>query len=277
MARRDKSRDRDDDAPAFLPRLRRWALLLAALVLLWLGGGIAYVERVESLPAPTDGQSDAIVVLTGGAARMSTALRLLNEGKAERLLVSGVAQSATRASLLQAVLPAMPDAAQAASNWQGIDLQLLFECCVDLGFEADDTAGNAAETASWAAARGYRSIRVVTANYHMPRALVEFGRYLPGLTVLPHPVRSDAMRVEDWWQRRTATVFLLGEYSKYVAALLRAHLGSQLEATIEQKQSNEQKPQIVPVTPAAPAESKPAGATPADTPPDAAPKQETAQ
>ena len=144
----------DDDAPSpFLARIRRWLILLATLLLLWLGGGIAYVERVESLPAPNDTRTDAIVVLTGGAARMGTALRLLHEEKAERLLVSGVAQTTTRASLLQAVLPTMPDAAQAASNWQGIDLQLLFECCVDLGFEADDTAGNAAETASWAAAR----------------------------------------------------------------------------------------------------------------------------
>lgn len=247
MARRDRNRDRDEESTSFFTRISRWLMLLAAIGLLWLGGGIAYVERVESLPAPNEMKTDAIVVLTGGAVRLATALRLLNENKAERLLVSGVAQTATKATLMQAVVPAMPDAAQAASNWQGIDLQLLFDCCVDLGFEAEDTAGNAAETASWAAARGYKTIRLVTANYHMPRAQVEFGRYLPGFTVLPHPVRSDAMRVEDWWQRRTATAFLLGEYTKYVAALLRAHLGSQLNATLEQKTS---APQTVPVQPA---------------------------
>ena len=260
MARKDRDRKRDEeDSTPFFTRISRWLMLLAALVLLWLGGGIAYVERVESLPVPTETKTDAIVVLTGGAARMATGLRLLNDNKADRLLVSGVAQTTTKATLLQAVLPSMPDAAQVNSNWQGIDLQLLFECCVDLGFEADDTAGNAAETASWAAARGYKTIRLVTANYHMPRAQVEFGRYLPGLTILPHPVRSDAMRVEDWWQRRTSTVFLLGEYSKYVAALLRAHLGTQLSATLEQKPATS-APQSVPVeklpAPAAPAEEK---------------------
>jgi uncharacterized SAM-binding protein YcdF (DUF218 family) len=250
MARRDRTRDRDDEPIPFFTRIGRWLMLLAALVLLWLGGAIAYVERVESLPQPGSEKTDAIVALTGGGARLATALRLLNEGKAERLLVSGVAQSTTKASLLQAVLPTMPDAAQANSSGQGIDLQLLFECCVDLGFEADDTAGNAAETASWATARGYKSIRLVTANYHMPRALVEFGRSLAAFTVLPHPVRSDAMRVEDWWQRRTATAFLLGEYTKYVAALLRAHLGMQLSATLEQKAGDGRAP-------AAPAEGKP--------------------
>lgn len=244
-------RDRDEESNSFSTRISRWLMLLAAVGLLWLGGGIAYVERVESLPAPNEMKTDAIVVLTGGAVRLATALRLLNENKAERLLVSGVAQTATKATLLQAVLPTMPDAAQASSNWQGIDLQLLFECCVDLGFEADDTAGNAAETASWAAARGYKTIRLVTANYHMPRAQVEFGRWMPGVKIWPHPVRSDAMRVEDWWQRRTATFFLLGEYSKYLAALLRAHLGTQLSATLEQKPATS-APQSVPVQAATP-------------------------
>jgi uncharacterized SAM-binding protein YcdF (DUF218 family) len=226
-------RDHSSDL-SFFARIHRWLLLLAALLLLWLGGAIVYVERVEQLPPAGDERTDAIVVLTGGAARLSTALRLLDQGKAERLLVSGVGPASTRADLLQAVLPGMPDAAQAATGWQGIDLQLLFECCVDLGFEAGDTAGNATETASWAAARGFRTLRLVTANYHMPRALVEFGYRMPGVQILAHPVRSDAMRVEDWWQRRTATVFLLGEYSKYAAALLRARLGDQLSATVDE-------------------------------------------
>lgn len=259
MARKDRDRD-DEESTPFFTRISRWLMLLAALGLLWLGGGIAYVERVDSLAVPTETRTDAIVVLTGGAARLATALRLLNENKADRLLVSGVAQTATKATLLQAVLPTMPDAVQASSNWQGIDLQLLFDCCVDLGFEADDTAGNAAETASWAAARGYKTIRLVTANYHMPRAQVEFGRYLSGMTIVPHPVRSEAMRVEDWWQRRTSTVFLLGEYSKYLAALLRAHLGAQLTATLEQKPATS-APQSVPVE-KAPAEDKPADEKP---------------
>lgn len=258
MARREKKRDRSEEPVSFFTRIRRWLMLLAALGLLWLGGAIAYVERVESLVVPSEAETDAIVVLTGGAARLATALRLLHEHKAERLLVSGVAQTVTKATLMQAVQPALPE------NGESIDLQTQFDCCVDLGFEADDTAGNAAETISWAAARGFKSIRLVTANYHMPRALVEFGRIRTDIAILPHPVRSDAMRVEDWWQRRTATFFLLGEYTKYVAALLRAHLGSQLTATLEQKAPATSAPQVVPVQPTGqPAEEKSAEETPA--------------
>lgn len=247
---------RSDTEPPLLTRLKRWLIVFCALGLLWLGGAVAYVERVEQIPAPPETRTDAIVVLTGGAARMATALRLLDQNKAERLLVSGVSPTATKATLQEALSKAMPDAAQNQAGGQGIDLQLLFDCCVDLGYEAGDTAGNASETASWAAARGYKSVRIVTANYHMPRALVEFDYRMPGITVVPHPVRSDAMRVEDWWQRRTATLFLLGEYSKYAAALLRVKLGVQLEKTIEQK-SGEQKALPKPVE-AEPVPVKPA-------------------
>lgn len=204
--------------------LKRWLIALIALVLIWLGGAFVYFDRVESLPQPSGQRTDAIVVLTGGAARLATALRLLNENRADRLLVSGVSPSANRATLQQAVLPAMPDAAQAASNWQGIDLNLLFECCVDLDYEAANTEGNAVEAAEWVEKHNIKTIRLVTSNYHMPRSLAEFRRRLPGVTILPHAVRSDAMRVEDWWRRQTAAVFLLGEYTKYVAALLRARI-----------------------------------------------------
>lgn len=263
-----------DTVPSLLTRLKRWLIAACALGLLWLGGAMTYVERVEQIPTPAETRTDAIVVLTGGAVRMATALRLLNEDKADRLLVSGVSPNATKATLQEALSKAMPDAAQHNSGGQGIDLQLLFECCVDLGYEAGDTAGNAAETASWAAARGYKSVRVVTANYHMPRTLVEFAYRMPGITVVPHPVRSDAMRVEDWWQRRTATLFLLGEYSKYAASLLRVKLGVQLEKTVEQKGETKAIPKPVEAEPvemkptpdAAPVEVKPAE-TPAETPP----------
>lgn len=220
MARRNRT------TTPITTRMKRWTVALLALLLLWLGGALTYFNRAETAPVAGEERTDAIVVLTGGAARLATALRLLDENKADRLLVSGVGPTVTKASLLQAVLPSMPDAAQASTQWQGIDLQLLFECCVDLGFEATDTASNAIETAAWANARGFKSIRLVTANYHMPRSLVEFRRRMPEATILPHPVRSDAMRVEDWWRRSTNAAFLMGEYTKYVAALLRARLGT---------------------------------------------------
>ncbi len=211
-------------------RLKRWFLALMALVLIWLGGAFVYFDHVENLPEPGEQRTDAIVVLTGGAARLATALRLLDQNKADRLLISGVSPNASKASLLQAVLPAMPDAAQASANWQGIDLQMLFDCCVDLDYEAANTEGNAVETADWVAQHHVKTIRLVTSNYHMPRSLAEFRRRLPGVTILPHPVRSETMRVEDWWRRSTAAAFLLGEYSKYVAALLRARLTGPAEA-----------------------------------------------
>lgn len=222
---------RDEDAP-LLPGLRRWLLGFAAVALIWLGGLLAFLETVATLPAPVEDRTDGIVVLTGGTQRLATAMRLLDAGKAERLFVSGVSAGVTKASLLQALVQTMPDSAQARPDRNGIDVMALAECCVDLGFEAGDTAGNALESAAWAARLDFRSLRLVTANYHMPRAMVEFRRRLPDAVIVAHPVRSDFMRVEDWWRRRTAAFFMLGEYSKYAAALLRARLDALLDQLI---------------------------------------------
>ncbi|WP_370151698.1 YdcF family protein [Ferrovibrio sp.] len=226
------ARDRKPPVPLGR-RLSRWFTAAVVLLLLWLGGALAFLDQVEHLPAPDETPTDGIVVLTGGTARLATALRLLDANRAERLLVSGVGATVSKASLQQALLPSMPDSRQVSGDWRHLDLQVLFDCCVDLGFEAADTAGNAAETAGWIATRGYRSIRLVTANYHLPRAMVEFGRRLPGIAILPHPVQPDQLRVEGWWQRRQAAAFLLGEYSKYLLALLRARLDGAIAGALD--------------------------------------------
>jgi uncharacterized SAM-binding protein YcdF (DUF218 family) len=98
------------------------------------------------------------------------------------------------------------------------------ECCVELGYEADDTEGNAVETARWVAAQGLHSIRLVTANYHMPRSLVEFHRALPGVELVAHPVAPAKVRLDGWWGWPGTAELIIIEYNKYVAALLRAAL-----------------------------------------------------
>lgn len=197
------------------------ALLLALIVLFW-GGLLSFVDKVSALPDADERETDGIVVLTGGNARLATALKLLEQNKAKRLLVSGVAPGTTKQAVAQALAPSLP----------GSDLAPILECCTDLGFEAIDTAGNALEAASWAQDYRYTTLRLVTANYHMPRALVEFRRRLPEARITAHPVRSDYVRVEGWWQRRAALVFLGLEYSKYLAALIRGRLDGSLQGPL---------------------------------------------
>ena len=161
----------------------------AALLLLWLGGFVWFLrgaERAVPLPAHADG----IVVLTGGAGRVELALRLLAEGRARVALVSGVGGAPAFAAL---------------AHRAGVDPAL--GARVTLGRAAQSTRGNAAETAIWARAGALHSLIVVTADYHMPRALIELARALPAVTLSPAPVRPGAS-----WR------LLAGEYSKFLAA-----------------------------------------------------------
>lgn len=172
------------------------ALLLALLLLGW--GFQSFLVATRAAAAPPSA-ADAIVVLTGGADRVETALRLLDEGAAPVLLVSGAHGRLTVAGLARVHgIPAAGLAGRAV-----------------LGHAAATTVGNAAETAAFAQARGVRSIRLVTADYHMPRALLEFRRALPGVAVAPHPVRPatlDALPGARRW------ALLLREFVKYGTA-----------------------------------------------------------
>jgi uncharacterized SAM-binding protein YcdF (DUF218 family) len=194
-----------------IPRpLRGPALVGAALVVGWAVGLFLFAA---SLPrqAPDDAiTTDGIVVLTGGSARLSVGFDLLRAGKARKLFISGVYRGVEVRELL------------ALSSKSGNDL----ECCVELGYDADDTEGNAVETARWMADEGFHSLRVVTANYHMPRSLVEFRRALPGVTLVPHPVSPSKVRLDGWWGWPGTAELIVSEYNKYLLALARAALTS---------------------------------------------------
>jgi uncharacterized SAM-binding protein YcdF (DUF218 family) len=175
-----------------LPRPLRTVLgAAAALALLW-GAGFVWFLRIAERTAPLPPQADGIVVLTGGAGRVEAALRLLAEGRARVALVSGVGGAAAFSELARRA---------------GVEPELSVR--VTLGRAAQSTRGNAAETAAWARANALESLIVVTAFYHMPRALAELARALPGVALYPAPVAAEAP-----WR------LLAGEYTKWLAAEL---------------------------------------------------------
>lgn len=180
-------------------RARRAASLLGVLLataVLALGIGFIRFVAVVHRPCGPLPQADGIVALTGGAERVETALHLFVAGRAPLLLVSGVARGAGLQSFTRrADLDPAPLAAH-----------------VTLGRNATSTVGNAEETAAWVHVHDIHSLIVVTAGYHMPRALLEIGRALPGVTLYPAPVQPPGMH-------RLGTLRLLGsEYLKLLAA-----------------------------------------------------------
>ena len=177
---------------------------LFALVLLFIGFVVFAngIERERQSPVQT---ADGIAVLTGGSARIDHAMKLLAEGKAKRVLITGVNRTTTTEELKQL--------ANHGDEY--------FTCCVDIDKEARNTIDNATETSQWVALHRYGSIIVVTSNYHMPRALAELARVMPGVRLIAYPVVDNNVHLDPWWSYPGTTKLLLSEYLKYLPALGR--------------------------------------------------------
>jgi uncharacterized SAM-binding protein YcdF (DUF218 family) len=180
-------------------------LVVGGAALLFAGGFYWFVQQMPLVEASPTRNADGIVVLTGGALRISDALDLLSSGHGRRLLISGVNRT-TRSYEIARLVP---------------EHQRWFACCVDLGHSATNTIGNAVETRRWVEDRGFKSLIVVTANYHMPRAMAEVGHELPGVALVPYAVVSDRVKVDDWWDNPSTARLLFLEYLKYIVARVR--------------------------------------------------------
>ena len=185
--------------PALPPFLRLLCFLILVAGAIW-SAAFATFEGVTRLTRPRPEAADGIVALTGGVGRIELALRLLESGVAPRLLVSGVGRGADLAELDRRVHLTPSEAGR-----------------ITLGHLATTTLGNAEETKAWVRVNGIHSLVVVTAGYHMPRALLEIARAVPDVTLIPAPVRPPAVR----GKMEVATVRMLAnEFDKYIAVRL---------------------------------------------------------
>jgi uncharacterized SAM-binding protein YcdF (DUF218 family) len=201
-------------AAASLRQPRRWrdlrvvaaasvvtASLLGAGFLVFLNA----IDRTERAPAA---RADGIVVLTGGAQRISDAIDLLAQGYGSRLLITGVNEKTSRGEIAK-LNPGQ---------------RRLFDCCVDLDYRARNTIGNAIEARRWTEGNGFRSLIVVTSNYHMPRTLLELGNTLPETRKVAYPVVAAGSDLGDWWTRPQTVRLLVAEYLKTVVSYVRTRL-----------------------------------------------------
>jgi uncharacterized SAM-binding protein YcdF (DUF218 family) len=181
-------------------------LILAAVATAALAFGFvlfaAHVTRESADPAQV---ADGIVVLTGPDNRIAAGAALLSQGRAKRMLISGVNRKTPPADVARV---------------SGLD-QKTFECCVDLGYEALDTVGNADETRNWARANGFDKLLIVTSSYHMPRSMVELSLTLPDAELIPYAVTPRRFPDAGWWLNLGTTRTLLSEYLKFIPAAAR--------------------------------------------------------
>ena len=182
--------------------LRLGLYVMAVVCAIWFSGLLWFSTQVPNGGEAPATRTDAIVVLTGGTGRLDMGLLLLEKNFATHLFVSGVARGVDVATLLRVAQRAPKE----------------LECCISVGYRADDTAGNAAETAGWVDKRGFESIRLVTASYHMPRSLIVFRHAMPEIRIIPHPVYPPQFKRSRWWLWPGTATLLASEFNKYVIA-----------------------------------------------------------
>ncbi len=184
---------------------RTLAMITTSTLILWIGGYAAFNVHIRGLtPAPADRTTEAIVVLTGGPSRINRGLDLLAAGKTEQLFISGVNTTVSVEALIALWRP-------------DVDKP---PCCITLGHDAQNTHENAAEARDWITTNEITSARLLTADYHMPRAWMEFRAQLPGMALYPHPVRASDMQDRLW----SYPLMTLGEYNKTLFTWLRLRI-----------------------------------------------------
>jgi len=196
--------------PPYIPAMR-W--IIRIIVVAWALYCVAFFVYIAAMYAPSDDaarRTDALIVLTGGNARVEHGLSLLAQQSASVLFISGVGPNVTLAEMLAA------HTNQARRNEiLNIGSEIVFD------YDASTTQTNASEAAAFVRKRKYTSIRLVTAHYHMPRSMVEFHAALPGVTILREPVVPDSFAHKHWWRDRQSRLLIWQEFHKYLAASAR--------------------------------------------------------
>ncbi len=180
-------------------------IILCITIILWFYGLIRFLHMIPDKITNETQTTDAIVVLTGGKNRLKKGLQLLTTKTAKKLFISGVYRGNDVRRLLKIQ--------------QHNPTEVL--CCINLGYAATSTAGNALETHEWIKKNQFNSIQLVTANYHMPRSLMLFKNAMPKIKIIPSPVFPAQFKRAEWWVQPRTLSLIISEYLKYSFATIR--------------------------------------------------------
>lgn len=177
-------------------------LAFDCIFLPWFCGFVWFGQKINTY-VDNDEHTDAIVVLTGGRNRIAQAVRLLNNETAEHLFISGVEKKIK-----------INDIAQS------LNLTINRPEKVELGYNATTTLENAQEVKTWIEKNNIKSVRLITSNYHILRALAELEACRLPLKIIPEPVYSEKV-APYWWQSFGTFKLIFREYNKYLVVKFR--------------------------------------------------------
>lgn len=179
----------------YKPWMKKIILLILAFVSFWVTGFLAFLISISFIPTSQE-PADAIVILTGGRGRIKAGFQLLEKTPQASMFISGVNQ--------RAQLDEIGDKPELYNK-------------ITIGYKANSTKENAQETKEWLQEfKNLQSLKVVTSHYHVPRSLLELRMTLPGVRLIPYPVRSPLFQSYFWWMNPQLLKMLFVEYNKYI-------------------------------------------------------------
>ena len=186
-------------------------LIIISIFILWFVGLFNYKEKIVTLRKSSFVQATNIVILTGGSNRIKDGLKIIKnlENSAiinTKLLISGTGKGFT-ISNVKKLLP------------KNKSLNIFLKCCIELDNKSQNTHSNAIETLKWAKKKNIKTFILITSNYHMPRAVLEFKARMPNFEIITHPITPKKHDISNWMHSFETFSLIFIEYSKFLIAI----------------------------------------------------------
>ncbi len=178
-----------------------YKVILGIVCLVWFCGLIIFLNKIPIYQPQVNNIADAAIVLTGGDKRIEEGVKILQEHKVKKMFITGVNQRIRN----KKEIPYIEELNKVHN--------------IEIGREALTTNGNALEAKEWIQQNNIKTIKLVTANYHMPRSVLEFKHHLPDISIESHPVFPDKFDISKWWYDKNTLTLVLKEYTKYIYVL----------------------------------------------------------
>jgi uncharacterized SAM-binding protein YcdF (DUF218 family) len=169
----------------------------------WLLGIIVFIANIPDEHIPSMEITDAVVVLTGGSLRLEEGVNIFHSFPSKKLLISGIGEGVTIKDL--------------PTTSHHLDENMRNK--IVLGEIANSTITNAYETKIFMELNNFRSMRLVTSSYHIPRTKLIFEHVLPNITIIYHPVYPANFRKNGYYISPKSFLMVSNEYNKYLLTL----------------------------------------------------------
>jgi uncharacterized SAM-binding protein YcdF (DUF218 family) len=184
--------------------LKSAAKFITSILIFWIAGFIWFTGSIPSETVDGEIRTEAIIVLTGGSGRVDAGIELLAKGRGRKLLISGVGKNVKLQDLISLSTKELQQAIQQLEEH------------ISLGHDAVSTRGNAEEAKEWIQKHNFKSITLVTSNYHMPRSILKFRALMPKIKIVPYPVFPSNVKLAEWWRFPGTVKLMVREYNKYI-------------------------------------------------------------